>query len=83
MEEKFEYEVVFDDFWIDKHEVSNAQFAMVIKATGYITVVERKPKKEWFPPGFPEEKMIAGSAVFFPPNEVSNLNNMMQWWQFV
>lgn len=82
-EEKYEHEVTLDDFWIDQHEVTNAQFTKFVKETGYVTVVERKPKKEWFPPGFPEDQMIAGSAVFIPPKQVSNLNNMMQWWQFV
>jgi len=82
-EEKFEHEVTLDDFWIDQHEVTNAQFATFSKATGYVTVAEQKPKKEWFPPGFPEDEMLKGSAVFVAPKNVANLNNMNQWWQFV
>lgn len=82
-EEKFEHEVTLGDFWIDQHEVTNAQFTNFVKATGYATVAEQKPKKEWFPPGFPEDQMLKGSAVFVSPKNVSTLNNMNQWWQFV
>lgn len=82
-EEKYEHEVSLNGFWIDQHEVTNAQFSKFVKATGYITIAERKPKKEWFPPGFPEEQMLKGSAVFVAPKNVANLNNMNQWWQFV
>jgi len=83
LEERYEHQVVLDDFWIDKHEVTNAQFTKFVDATGYVTLVERKPKKEWFPANFPEEKIIAGSAVFFSPKKISSLNNITQWWQFI
>ena len=29
-----------DDFWIDPHEVTNAQFAVFVDATGYVTIAE-------------------------------------------
>lgn len=82
-EERHEHQVTIDDFWIDRHEVTNAQFAQFVKETGYVTVVERKPKKEWYPPGTPEADMIAGSAVFVPPKQVFGLHNHSQWWQYV
>jgi formylglycine-generating enzyme required for sulfatase activity len=53
---------------IDAHEVTNAQFAAFIDATGYITTAE-KPQV-----GFDVE----GAAVFMPPN-ADNPN----WWRFV
>jgi formylglycine-generating enzyme required for sulfatase activity len=36
-----EHEVVVKDFWIDKHEVTNEQFAQFVEATGYATEAER------------------------------------------
>jgi formylglycine-generating enzyme required for sulfatase activity len=34
------------DFWMDATEVTNAQFAQYVRATGYITTAERKPDWE-------------------------------------
>ncbi|HKX95318.1 MAG TPA: formylglycine-generating enzyme family protein [Methylibium sp.] len=45
------------DFWIDRHPVTNAQFARFVAATGHVTSAERAG-----PGGMP-----AGSAVFEPP----------------
>jgi sulfatase modifying factor 1 len=38
--------VYVDGFWMDRTEVTNEQFAEFVKATGYVTVAERKPRKE-------------------------------------
>src|ERR1700743_289028 len=35
--------VTVSGFWIDRTEVTNAQFAVFVKATGYVTTAERKP----------------------------------------
>jgi len=32
-----------DGFYMDKTDVTNAQFAEFVKATGYVTVAERMP----------------------------------------
>lgn len=82
-EERFEHQVRLDGFWIDRHEVTNAQFDQFVSATNYVTVAERKPDKEWFPPGFPEGQMLAGSSVFIAPAQAKNKNDLSQWWQFV
>src|SRR5438445_60987 len=37
------HKVYVDGFWMDRTEVSNAQFAAFVQATGYVTVVERPP----------------------------------------
>lgn len=34
-------EAVVDPFWIDRHDVTNAQFERFVAATGYVTVAER------------------------------------------
>ena len=40
-EERSTHIVRVDGFWIDCHEVTNAQFAKFVAATGYVTVAER------------------------------------------
>jgi sulfatase modifying factor 1 len=60
-------------FWMDKYEVTNAQFAEFVEATGYVTEAE-KPTV----PGIP-----AGSLVFTPPAGPVELNDVRRWWRFV
>jgi formylglycine-generating enzyme required for sulfatase activity len=40
-EERYSHVVQVDSFWIDRHEVTNAQFARFVEATGYATLAER------------------------------------------
>src|SRR6516164_6663660 len=40
-EERFSHIVRVDGFWIDRHEVTNAQFREFVAATGYVTLAER------------------------------------------
>src|SRR4051812_44633731 len=40
-EERFAHPVRVDAFWIDRHEVTNAQFRRFVEATGYVTLAER------------------------------------------
>ncbi len=53
------HRVYVDGFWMDTTEVTNDQFAAFVKATGYVTVAERKPRAEDFP-GAPPENLVAG-----------------------
>ncbi len=71
-----------DGFWMDRTEVTNAQFEKFVKETGYKTVAERKPDAKDFP-GVPEEKLVPGSIVFTPPTEVVPLTEHYRWWQYV
>ena len=71
-----------DGFWMDATEVTNEQFAAFVKATGYVTVAERKPRQEDFPTA-PPENLIAGSVVFSPPDHAVPLNDHFQWWSYV
>jgi formylglycine-generating enzyme len=59
-------------FWIDRHEVTNAEFAAFVKATGYRTVAER----------YGVDGSRAGGAVFREPLSVDNLSDITQWWKF-
>lgn len=77
-------------FWVDKTEVTNAQFREFVDATGYVTVAEKPPEIEeimaQLPPGTPppkEEDLVAASLVFVPPNHRVPLNNAGAWWRWV
>jgi sulfatase modifying factor 1 len=76
------HRVALDGFWMDKTEVTNAEFAGFIKATGYVTVAERKPDSKDFP-GAPPENLVAGSVVFTPPSKTVPLDNHYGWWNYV
>lgn len=76
------HRVKLKGFWMDKTEVTNAQFEKFVKATGYVTIAEQKPKAEDFP-GVPEERLVAGSIVFTPPKEAVPLDSYMRWWAYV
>ncbi len=75
-------EVTVDGFWMDQYEVTNAQFARFVEATGYVTEAEKKPDPALFP-GIPEEKLMPGSVVFIMPTDLRRGGNITQWWQFV
>jgi sulfatase modifying factor 1 len=76
------HRVYVDGLWMDKTDVTNAQFARFVKATGYVTVAERKPRAEDFP-GVPLEKLVAGSLVFTPPQNPVSLDDYSHWWSYV
>lgn len=76
------HRVYVDGFWMDKTEVTNKEFSEFVKATGYVTVAEKKPLTEEYP-GVPLYKLIAGSPVFTPTKSKVDLNNYLQWWQYV
>jgi len=76
------HRVYVDGFWMDKTDVTNAEFAKFVAATHYITEAERTPKAEDFP-GAPPENLVAGSVVFAPPDHPVQLNDHFQWWSYV
>ena len=78
-EERGGGEVAVAGFWIDRHEVTNAQFAAFAEATGHVTVAERAPRPEDVPGARPEE-LVPGSVVFRPPTSVRDLRDIGQWW---
>jgi formylglycine-generating enzyme required for sulfatase activity len=66
-------------FWIDQTEVTNAQFAGFVEATGYRTLAERGVRRS-ADPGAPT---VAGSAVFHARDDVEAMRSLVNWWQFV
>ena len=84
------HKVVVNDFWMDEHEITNAQFATFVKATAYITTAEQKPDweelKKQLPPNTPKpdiSALVAASLVFTPPNKAVDLKDYSQWWTWV
>lgn len=75
------HRVYVDAFWMDATEVTNAQFHTFVKATGYVTIAERKPTQEEFPTA-PPENLVAGSTVFSPTPQAVPLNDHFQWWRY-
>ncbi len=75
------HRVYVDGFWMDTTEVTNEQFAVFVKATGYVTLAERTPRAEDFPTA-PPENLVAGSAVFSPPSHPVPLDDNFQWWAY-
>lgn len=76
-------------FWMDKTEVTNAQFKKFIDATGYVTTAEKKPDweelKKQLPPGTPkpdESVLVPASLVFMPTSHPVELNDVGQWWKW-
>jgi formylglycine-generating enzyme required for sulfatase activity len=76
------HRVAVDGFWMDRTEVTNEQFAKFVRATGYVTLAERKPTAAEFP-GAPPENLVAGSVVFDPPVRPVPLDSHFRWWSYV
>ena len=81
--------VKLDSFWLDKTEVTNAQFQQFVRTTHYLTTAEKKPDwellKKQLPPGTPkpaDSLLVPASLVFIAPDKAVALNNMAQWWSW-
>lgn len=81
------HRVRVDGFWMDRTEVSNAQFAEFVRATGYKTLAERpvnwEELRKQVPPGTPkpDDAMLQpGSVVFTPPLRPVNTFEANRWW---
>jgi formylglycine-generating enzyme required for sulfatase activity len=81
-EERFTHIVRVNGFWIDRHEVTNAQFLKFVAATGYVTLAERglDPKTH---PGMAKELLVPGSVVFIQPTDATRGGRITQWWQYI
>lgn len=83
------HEVLVDSFWMDIHEVTNAQFAAFVEATGYVTTAEQaidwEVIKHELPPGTPkpdENQLQPASLVFMATDHPVQLSNPSQWWKW-
>jgi formylglycine-generating enzyme required for sulfatase activity len=60
-----------EGFWMDRHAVTNAQFARFVQATGYVTQAER---------GDAAQDLAPGSVVFVPPDPLEGTAGA---WRYV
>ncbi|RMI33987.1 formylglycine-generating enzyme family protein [Nocardia stercoris] len=74
-------EVTVESFRIQRHQVTNAQFAVFVAATGYRTVAERDLDPANYP-GAPRENLQPGSMVFHRTAGPVDLRDMSQWWRW-
>jgi formylglycine-generating enzyme required for sulfatase activity len=73
------HKVLVDGFWMDRTEVTNAQFQQFVDATGYVTIAEKPPDSKQHPGQKPF------SFVFTPPDKAVNPNECshLTWWKDV
>lgn len=72
------------DFWIDRHEVTNRQYAAFVAATGYVSVAEKPVDPAVFGvpvSEIPPHMLKPGSAVFAPPMIASAA--FTEWWSYL
>lgn len=73
------HDVDVDGFSIQRHQVTNAQYAEFVDATGYRTVAERPLDPAQYP-GAPPENLVPGSMVFTRTAGPVDLRHLSQWW---
>jgi len=86
-DERPRHQVKLSGFWMDRYEVTNAEFARFVEATGYVTTAER-PLDEVDANGAANRDNVPGSLVFVQPNPndlAANpmLDDPLKWWRFI
>lgn len=69
-------------FSMDKHLVTNAQYARFVAQTGYRTFAELPPDPALYPDADPA-LLVPGSLVFTRPNAPVSLRDYRAWWAYV
>lgn len=79
--------VKVEAFWIDEHDVTNAEFRKFVEVTKYVTTAERpvdwEELKKQVPAGTPKpdpDKLLPGSLVFTPPAHAVDTRDLANWW---
>jgi len=88
-QERPAHRVRISGFWMDRTDVTNAQFRQFVEATGYVTTAERPPDweemKKQLPPGTPkpsDDQLVAASLVFVAPDHEVSLDDVSAWWRW-
>lgn len=69
-------------FAVERHPVTNAQFAEFVVATGYLTVAEQRIDPALYPGADPAD-LVPGAMVFTPTAGPVDLRDWRQWWRWV
>lgn len=79
-----------DGFWMDETDVTNAQFAAFVRATGYVTTAERRPdlnelRAQMAPDAVlpAASELIPASMVFTGTSTAVPLDDWSRWWRLV
>ncbi len=83
-EETPAHEVTISGFFMDVHEVTNAQFKKFVDKTNYLTQAERGWSQEDFPKA-PADTLQPGAIIYTPPPaavQKSGQDAYWQWWRF-
>ena len=75
------HSVTVGPFAIERHPVTNAQYAEFVADTGYVTVAER-PMDPALYPGVAPENLQPGALIFVPTAGPVDLNDWRQWWDW-
>jgi len=81
-EEAPAHRVSVGPFRIDRHAVTNAQFARFVEATGYVTLAERPADPADYP-GAKPEMLVPSSVMFRKAAQRVDLRNPFNWWTYV
>ncbi|MGB0970595.1 MAG: formylglycine-generating enzyme family protein [Mycobacterium sp.] len=74
-------EVSVNGFWMQKHQVTNDQFAAFASETSYVTVAERPLDPNAYPDA-PPQNLQPGSMVFRRTEGPVDLRRMDLWWRW-
>jgi formylglycine-generating enzyme required for sulfatase activity len=74
--------VSVDGFWMDRFEVTIADFRRFVQATGYVTVAERPLNARDYP-GVDRALLVPGSLVFQKAAGPVRLDDYRNWWRWV
>ena len=84
-----QHRVKVNAFYMDIHEVTNAQFSAFVTATNYKTIAEREIDWEIIKKQLPlntakphSDDLQPGSMVFFANKDIYNLIDISQWWRW-
>jgi len=81
-EESPVHDVTVAAFSIERHPVTNEQFAGFVAATGYRTVAELSLDPAAYP-GVTADDLMPGGLVFRPTSGPVDLQEWRQWWTWV
>ncbi|WP_419219962.1 formylglycine-generating enzyme family protein [Gordonia sp. CPCC 206044] len=68
-------------FAMERHPVTNTQFAAFVADTGYVTVAEEPIDPADFPDADPAE-LVSGALVFTPTTGPVDLRDWRRWWRW-
>lgn len=76
------HRVYVDGFWMDRTEVTNAEFTRFVVATRYVTTAEHPPSATELP-DVPPDMLVPGSIIFVAPDKPVRLDEPLRWWAWV